>query len=44
MINPAVLALDKGIKSYSKNEIKKVEGAMNAKELDMNALGRSGWC
>ncbi len=39
MINPAALALDKGIKSYSKNEIKKVEGAMNAKELDMNALG-----
>jgi ATP-binding cassette subfamily F protein 3 len=39
MINPAAIASDKGNKSYSKNEIKKVEDAMNAKELEMNALG-----
>jgi hypothetical protein len=30
---------DNGNKSYSKNEIKKVEDAMNAKEMEMNALG-----
>jgi hypothetical protein len=45
MMNPAAVVsdkgvtLDKGSKSYSKNEIKKVEDAMNAKELEMNALG-----
>jgi ATP-binding cassette subfamily F protein 3 len=39
MINPTAIASDKGNKSYSKNEIKKVEDAMNAKELEMNALG-----
>ena len=39
MINPAAIASEKGNKSFSKNEIKKVEDAMNAKELEMNALG-----